>query len=73
MGHVICQRTLPEYRHQGFALVLYNTLLAQLLQKGIIPVMERHRDSTITGKTGGAEKYVVDTTWRDSITGECYW
>ena len=69
LGHVIALYTLPEYRRKGFPLVLAANVYAQLLQKGIVPFGEQFKESPIAEKYGN---YVLDSTWRDSITGEHY-
>ena len=69
-GHAMGLHTLPEHRHMGFGILLVSNVAKQLLQKGIVPVGEVFQDSFLDGKFG---KYIIDTTWRDSITGECYW
>ena len=68
-GHVIGLHTLPEYQHKGFALILITNIYTQLQQKGIIPGGEIFKGSAVYGKLG---KIIIDTAWRDSITGECY-
>ena len=70
LGHIIGLYTLPEYRRRGFPLAVAANVYAQLLQKGIVPYGEQFKESPIAEKYG---KYVFDSTWRDSITGECYW
>jgi len=72
-GHAICLHTLPEYRRKGFTLITTVNLFAQLLQEGIVPVVEQNRQrDIIAGKLSRIFEYVVDTIWRDSITGESY-
>lgn len=73
IGHAIGLYTLPEYRRKGLAVVLSARVFTQILQNEIVPLVEQHSKSVIAGCFGGAEKCFVDTTWRDSITGECYW
>ena len=71
MGHTVCLHTLPEYRRNRFASSISVNLFAQLEQVGIIPVVEQSR--VIAGAFGRAQRYIADSTCRDSITGECYW
>ena len=71
MGHTVCLHTLPEYRRNRFASSISVNLFAQLKQVGIIPVVEQSR--VIAGAFGRAQRYIADSTCRDSITGECYW
>ena len=73
IGHAIGLYTLPQYRRNGFALVISANLFSQLQEEGIVPIIEQHRKSVFAGKYGRAEKYFVNTTWRDSTTGEHYW
>ena len=56
-----------------FAVVLSANLFIRIQEEGLVPIIEQHRESVIAGKFGIAEKYFVNTTWRDSITGEHYW
>ena len=75
MGHSFCVYTLPEYRRNNFPVLACLNLCAQLEQVGIIPVGEQ-RKSILAGRgTPGRmiERYIADSTCRDSITGECYW
>ena len=69
IGHAVCLQTLPEYRRKNFAMSLSAYLFAQLLQEGIVPIVQLHKDSALLGK---GEKFIADSVWRDSITGECY-
>ena len=73
IGHAIGLYTLPGYRRNGFALVNSASLFTRMQEEGLVPIIEQHRKSIIAGKYGRAEKYFVNTTWRDSITGEHYW
>ena len=74
MGHAFCMHTLPEYRGNQLALFTFVNLCAQLEQVGIVPVGEKHQSIPIGhGALGRIEKYIADSTCRDSITGECYW
>ena len=73
IGQAIGLYTLPEYRRNGFAVVLSANLFIRIQEEGLVPIIEQHRESVIAGKFGIAEKYFVNTTWRDSITGEHYW
>ena len=68
-GHTIGIHTLPEYRQRGFSAILVANVYAQLQQKGIIPGGELFNDSVLGAALG---KYIIETLWRDSITGECY-
>ena len=72
-GHIIHQYTLPEYRQNCLSLIALIDLYKQLAEDGIVGVAERS-NSNFLGKTLNAEvKFISDYTWRDSITGECYW
>ena len=68
-GHAIGMYILPEYRHKGFATILLTDIYDQLQQNGIIPGAEIFKGSTL-GESFA--KFIIDTVWRDSITGECY-
>ena len=68
-GHVIGMHTLPKYRHKGFSAILFANVYGQVQQKGIVPGGELFNDSVL-GETPG--KFIIETLWRDSITGECY-
>ena len=72
MGHAVGLYTLPEYRHNQIALSININLFTQLEQEGLVPVVDVQRKSAIAGPLGRAEKYIADSTFRDSITGECY-
>ena len=73
IGHAIGLYTLPEYRRNGFTLVMAAILFSQIQEEGMVPIIEQHRRSVVAGKYGKSEKYFVNTTWRDGITGEHYW
>ena len=64
---------LPEHQQKGFALALSANLFAQMQRQGIVPVVERHKDSPVVKRFSKFEECVLESTWRDSITGECYW
>ena len=74
MGQSFCLHTLPEYRHNQFAASTCLNLYAQLEQVGIIPVGEQRQSALAGQRTSGRiiEKYIAESTCRDSITGECY-
>ena len=65
--------TLPDHRQKGLALALSANLFAQMQRQGIVPVVERHKDSPVVKRFSKVEECVLESTWRDSITGECYW
>ena len=71
IGHLIGLHTLPEYQSKNLALVACVNLITEMQEEGLVPVMEQHKHSPVAGKLG--ETYIIDTTWRDSITGEFYY
>ena len=72
-GHMIHMYTLPEYRQNCFSLIAVINLNKQLAENGIITVGERSKDNFVGRTLNAAAKFIPDYTWRDSITGECYW
>ena len=70
IGHLLALYTLSEYRRKGFPLCLVANIYAQMMQQGIVPVGEQFKESPDAEKYG---KFIVDTAWRDNITGEYYW
>ena len=69
IGHLLHLYTLPEYRRKNFPLCLVANIYAQIMQQGIVPVGEQFKYSPNAEKYG---KFIADTAWRDSITGEYY-
>ena len=72
-GHSVFLYTQPEHRHKGLSGNIISHLYINLLKSGIIPVGERIKGSNISENFRHVEKYFPGYTWRDSITGECYW
>ena len=70
-GHMMGLRTLPEYQCKGFGLAVSAHLSVQAQKEGIVPIGEQFAGS-VTAYAIKYGKYVADTTWRDSITGEYY-
>ena len=72
-GHIIHQYTLPEYRQNGLSLIASTDLYIQLGENGIVAVAECSNNYFLGKTLNALVKCVSDYTWRDSITGECYW
>ena len=72
-GHIVFLHTIPKYRKKGFSGILLPTLYSNLLDHQLIPVGERTKGFFLSKKFSHVENYYPDYTWRDSITGECYW
>ena len=69
-GIVFNRMTLPEHRNQGLSFAISASTASQMLSQGIVPVSEHHREDEVPFRL---TKYILESTWRDSITGECYW
>ena len=65
--------TIPEHRNNGLSGNVISNQYIKLLEDGIIPLGERIRGSILTEDFRHVEKCITGYTWRDSITGECYW
>ena len=72
-GHTVFFHTLPEYRGNGFGENLVVKFSSVLLENNIYPLGEYIRDSYLHKKFSNVEKCFPNYTWRDSITGKCYW
>ena len=72
-GHSFFLYTLPEHRHEGLGGNLLSCQYIKMLKNGIIPFSERIKGSNTTENFRNVERYFPGCTWRDSITGECYW
>ena len=72
-GHSVFLYTLPEHRDKGLSANIMSQQYMKLLNNGIIPLGERIRGSILTENFRHVEKCFPGYTWRDSITGECYW
>ena len=72
-GHAGFMYTIPEYRGYGLGSIAMATLYSNLLDNHFVPLGERAKDSPLNKKYSHVEKSFPDYTWRDSITGECYW
>ena len=72
-GHSVFLYTIPEYRRNGFSRIMMANLYSSLLENHIYLVGERIKGSFLNKKLSNAEKCFLGYTWRDSITGECYW
>ena len=72
-GHAVFLHTIPEYRKKGLSGIILSTLYSSLLDHHLIPVGERIKGSFLSKKFSHVENCYPDYTWRDSITGECYW
>ena len=72
-GHAVFGYTLPEHRNKGFGANIISHQFTKLLNDGIIPLGERIKGSRLTKNFRHVEKSFPGYTWRDSITGECYW
>ena len=72
-GNAVFLYTIPEYRNKGLSGNVISYQYIKLLEDSIIPLGERIRGSILTEEFGHVEKCIPGYTWRDSITGECYW
>ena len=75
-GYVVFLHTIPEYRKKGFSGIILSALYSSLLDHRhhhLIPFGERTKGSFLSKRFSHVENYYSDYTWRDSITGECYW
>ena len=72
-GHSVFLYTLPEHRDRGLSGNILSHQYIKMLQSGIIPLGERIRGSILTENFRHVEGCFPGYTWRDSITGECYW
>ena len=72
-GHSMFLYTIPEYRGNGFGGITKANLYSSLLKNCIYPLGECTRDSYPSKKFSHVEKCFPGYTWRDSVTGECYW
>ena len=72
-GHATFLYTIPEYRGNGFYGITMATLFSNLLDNDIVPLGERTKGSYLSKKFSHIEKCIPGYTWRDSITGKCYW
>ena len=72
-GHAAYWNTLPEHQQKGLGYPIVARLYTKMIQQGIVPVGERHKDNLIFGRHNKIMKPILESTWRDSITGECYW
>ena len=72
-GHIIHLYTLPEYRKSNLSLITSVDLDRKLKNIGLIGVGERHKDGLRGKRLHTLGEFFPDYTWRDSITGECYW
>ncbi|XP_065885948.1 uncharacterized protein [Dysidea avara] len=72
-GHAVYWNTLPEHQQKGLGFVITARLWTKMIQQGIVPVIEQHKDHLMFGKFNKIIKPILGSTWRDSITGECYW
>ena len=72
-GHGAFLYTIPGYRGYGFGGIMMATLYSCLLNNHFIPLGERIRGSFLNKKFSHVERCYPGYTWRDSITGECYW
>ena len=69
-GHAVFLYTIPEYRKKKVSSIVLSTLFSTLLDHHFIPVAECIKGTFLKNKFTG---YYPGYTWRDSITGECYW
>ena len=72
-GHSVFLYTLPEHRDRGLSGNILSYQYIKMLQSEIIPLGERIRGSVLTENYSHVERCFPGYTWRDSITGECYW
>ena len=72
-GHSVFLYTIPEYRNNGLSGNIMSNQYIRLLEDDVIPLGERIRGSILTEDLRHVEECVPGYTWRDSITGECYW
>ena len=72
-GHIIHRHTIPEHRQSGLTLITLADLGRKLNEVGLIQLGEVHKGSFRGKRLHKFNKFVPDYTWRDSITGECYW
>ena len=69
-GHSIFRYTIPEYQGIGLSRILSAKLFSNLIEHNIHPVVECIR-GVIHSKD--LKMCFPGYTWRDSLTGECYW
>jgi len=72
-GHAVYWKTLPEHQRKGLGFVIVARLWRKMIQQGIVPVFEQHKDNLIFERVNKLVKPILESTWRDSVTGKCYW
>jgi len=75
LGKAIHLYSMPEHRGNGISSAISRYLFTQLVQQGIIPVVDRSVDSELSDNNFERHMlhYTVDRAWRDSTTGKCCW
>ena len=72
-GHTVLFRTIPEYQGTGFGEIVLVNFCSNLFEKNLHPLGEYIKGSYLLKKFGHAAICAPNYTWRDSITGKCYW
>ena len=72
-GHTVLFHTIPEYQGSGFGEIVLDKFSSNLLENNLHPLGEYIKGSYLQKKFSHVAKCVPNYTWRDSITGKCYW
>lgn len=71
-GYCVFMYTIPEYRRNGFSRLMFDKLFSSLLENNMYFVGECIKNS-FDRKSKNVKILFPGYTWRDSVTGECYW